>query len=47
MKNYNCCWCGSLTDKGILDREENKGCCCKECVDQYKETARYKIIEGL
>ena len=47
MRFYNCCWCGKQTDKGILDKEENKGCCCKICVEEYKKTDRYKEIEGL
>jgi len=47
MKNYGCCWCGKLTDKGILDKEENKGCCCANCKDNYSKTDRYKEIEGL
>ena len=47
MKLYHCCWCKKLTNKGILDKEENKGCCCANCTRQYKETEEYKIIEGL
>jgi len=46
MKNYGCCWCGKSTDKGILDKEENKGCCCKNCTENYKKTDRYKEIES-
>ena len=47
MRYYSCCNCGKSTDKEILDKEENKGCCCESCTTEYKKTDRYKEIEVL
>jgi len=46
-KYYNCCWCGKSTDKEVLDKEENKGCCCLKCKIEYMKTDKYKEIEGI